>query len=250
MTGLAIRGLSVQAGSFRLGPLDLAVEAGEYVVLMGATGSGKTLLIKALCGLAQPRSGCILIGARDVTRVPPRDRGVGYVPQTSALFPHLTAAGNIVFPAWARGRPRGAALAAVADIIEALRLGPLLERNVTTLSGGERQKVALARALCARPQVLALDEPVSALDEPSRQDVCQTLRESHRRFGITTIHVCHSLAEARSVALRVGIMEAGGLACLGPLEALLATPPPSATARRLLGLGATDAPGAAPSRPP
>jgi len=236
MTGLALQGLSVQAGGFRLGPLDLAVEAGEYLVLMGATGSGKTLLVKALCGLAQPLSGRILFGDAEVTQAPPRDRGVGYVPQTSALFPHLTVAGNITFAAWARGRRPAQALAEVADITSTLGLGPLLERSVTTLSGGERQKVALARALCARPRLLALDEPVSALDEPSRQDVCKVLKQSHQRFGVTTIHVCHSIVEARAVATRVGVMEAGQLACVGRLKELLARPPASAAARRLLGV--------------
>jgi ABC-type sugar transport system ATPase subunit len=250
MRGLVVAGLSVQAGAFRLGPVDLEVEAGEYLVLMGATGSGKSLLIKALCGLIQPLSGRIVLGEVDVTHRPPRSRQVGYVPQTSALFPHLTAAGNVTFAAWARGVRPAQALAEAADIVEALGLAPLLERRPTTLSGGERQKVALARALFARPRLLALDEPVSALDEPSRRDVCAVLKECHRRFGVTTIHVCHSLAEARSVATRVGAMEAGRLVGLGPLEELLAAPPASSEARRLLGIEGGPDPAAAGRRRP
>jgi ABC-type molybdate transport system ATPase subunit len=143
---------------------------------------------------------------------------------------------NITFAAWTRGLRPAPALAAARDLIDALQLRPLLERRTTTLSGGERQKVALARALCARPRLLLLDEPVSALDEPSRREVCATLKEVHRRFAVTTLHVCHSLDEARSVATRIGVMEAGRLLCLGTLAELLAAPPDSPAARRLLSL--------------
>ena len=236
MRALEVTQLTAAAGAFRLGPLDLQVEAGEHVVLMGATGSGKSLLIKSLCGLIRPQAGAIRLFGQDVTTLPPRQRGIGYVPQTSALFPHLPVARNITFAAWARGEPSTAALAAADDIIVALLLRPLLERSTATLSGGERQKVALARALCARPRLLLLDEPVSALDEPSRREVCATLREIHGRFAVTTLHVCHSLEEARSVATQLGIMEAGQLTCLGTLAELLTAPPQSPAARRLLGL--------------
>jgi molybdate/tungstate transport system ATP-binding protein len=236
MTALEVSQLSVVAGSFRLGPLDLRMDAGDYLVLMGATGSGKSLLIKLLCGLLPPQAGQIRLLERDVTALPPRLRELGYVPQTSALFPHLTVARNITFAAWARGEPAAPALATAEAVIEALQLRPLLERTTATLSGGERQKVALARALCARPRLLLLDEPVSALDEPSRRDVCAALQQIHLRFAVTTLHVCHSLEEARSVATQVGIMDAGRLVCVDSLDKLLAAPPASPAARRLLGL--------------
>ena len=236
MKALEVNHLAATAGTFRLGPLDLQVEAGAYLVLMGATGSGKSLLIKSLCGLLRPDAGQIRLSGADVTALPPRLRGIGYVPQTSALFPHLSVARNITFAAWAQGVPPAPALAAAGDIIDALLLAPLLERRPPTLSGGERQKVALARALCARPRLLLLDEPVSALDEPSRREVCATLKEVHRRFAVTTLHVCHSLDEARSVATHLGIMEAGRLLCVGALAELLANPPDHPAARRLLGL--------------
>jgi molybdate/tungstate transport system ATP-binding protein len=236
MSALEVSQLTAAAGDFRLGPLDLRVEAGEYLVLMGATGSGKSLLIKSLCGLIRPNAGHLRLFDLEVTTLPPRLRGIGYVPQTSALFPHLSVARNITFSAWTHGQRPAQALAAAADIVEALHLEPLLERRTPTLSGGERQKVALARALCARPRLLLLDEPVSALDEPTRRDVCATLKEVHRRFAVTTLHVCHSLDEARSVATQIGIMDAGRLLCVGALAELLAAPPDSPAARRLLGL--------------
>ena len=236
MKALAVTQLTTTAGAFRLGPLDLQVEAGEYVVLMGATGSGKSLLVKLLCGLIRPQSGSIQLFGQEVTALAPRRRGIGYVPQTSALFPHLSVARNITFAARPRGQRPAPALAAAAEIIDTLKVRPLLERRPTTLSGGERQKVALARALCARPQLLLLDEPVSALDEPTRREVCAALKDIHRRFAITTVHVCHSLDEPRAVATQVGIMEAGRVLCVGTLPELQAAPPPSLAARRLLGL--------------
>lgn len=236
MKALEVQQVSALAGDFRLGPVTLPVEAGEYLVLMGPTGSGKSLLVKAICGLLRVEAGQILVCGREVTDLPPRERGIGYVPQTSALFPHLSVAGNVTFAAWARGMDPADALAAAGDITSALGIGPLLERWPVTLSGGERQKVALARALCAGPRLLVLDEPVSALDEPSRRDVCALLREIHRRFGLTTLHICHSLDEARAVSTRVAILDAGRVACSGPLPGILATPPDHPAARRLLGL--------------
>jgi len=236
MTALELDGLSATAGMFVLGPVSLQFEAGEYVVIMGATGSGKSLLVKALCGLIRPAAGRVRVFGREVTALAPRERGIGYVPQASALFPHLSVAGNVTFAAWAREANPATALAEAADVISALSLGPLLEREPLTLSGGERQKVALARALCSRPRLLVLDEPVSALDEPSRREVCALLRSIHDRFGLTTLHVCHSLEEARAVASRVALMDAGRLACSGALPDLLAAPPDVPAARRLLGL--------------
>jgi ABC-type sugar transport system ATPase subunit len=235
---LDIQGLSLTAGSFALGPLDLALASREYLVVMGATGSGKSLLVKAICGLITPACGILRIGGSDVTRLPPRARRIGYVPQTSALFPHLSVLRNLTFPAEVAGTSRHDAQRDIAGIVDMLGLVPLLGRSPATLSGGERQKVALGRALAAQPSLLVLDEPVSALDEPSRRDICRALREVHAELGIATMHVCHSLVEARSVSSLVGIMDAGRLQCLGPLAELTANPPDSPAVRALLRLDA------------
>jgi ABC-type sugar transport system ATPase subunit len=226
-----VRALCLTAGTFQLRDVSLHVAAGEYFVLMGATGSGKSLLIKSICGLVRPSTGAIRIGQRDVTHLEPRDRRVGYVPQDSGLFPHLSVLRNVTFSLRARGTRGQAALRAAGPIIDMLGIYHLLPRSCRGLSGGESQKVALARALAAQPDVLLLDEPVSALDEPTRRDVCAEIRQVQRRLGIPTIHVCHSLTEARSVADRVGVIHDGVIQQVGTVEGLTASPASEAVAR-------------------
>ena len=228
---LSINNLCLRAGNFRVRNVALEVGASEYFVLMGQTGSGKSLLVKAVCGLIRAESGRVIIDDRDVTDDEPRRRRVGYVPQDSGLFPHLNVEGNLVFSLRARGMRRGRAVGKVAPIIESLGIGDLLKRSTVNLSGGETQKVALGRALASDPALLVLDEPVSALDEPTRREICGVLRRVQRQFGVSTIHVCHSLGEARSVADRVGIMHAGRLVQTGEIDELAANPANDAVAR-------------------
>lgn len=229
---LEIDKLCLHAGDFELRDVSLRLEPQEYFVLMGATGAGKSLLIKAICGLARISSGRILIG-EDVTDLEPRLRRVGYVPQDSGLFPHLNVARNLAFPLEVAGTSRAQARGEITGIAARLGLELLLERATIDLSGGERQKVALARALVHNPRLLLLDEPVSALDEPTRRSICGVLRRVHAEFGVPTIHVCHSLEEARSVADRVGIMADGRLLASGTLKELARRPVEAATARLL-----------------
>ena len=226
-----VRGLALRAGTFRMHDVALHVDDGEYFVLMGPTGSGKSLLIKSICGLKRPSGGTIHIGGRDVTRLEPRLRNVGYMPQNCGLFPHLNVLKNVVFSLRSRGMRRAAAVRQARPLIEMLHIEHLLDRRVRDLSGGESQKVALARALAGRPNLLLLDEPVSALDEPTRREVCAELRRVQQRLGISTIHVCHSLEEARSVADRVGVMHAGTVHQTGTVEQLSTDPKTKAVAR-------------------
>ena len=225
--------LSFQAGTFRVQDVSLHVGDGEYFVLMGPTGSGKSLLVKCLCGLVRAETGRILIVGRDVTDLEPRARRVGYLPQEYVLFPHLSVARNITFARRARGDSHARALRDARPIVETLGLAALLDRRPETLSGGEQQRVALARALASRPRLLVLDEPVSALDEPTRREVCEELRRVEREFRLATIHICHNTEEARTLADRVGIMDAGRLVQSGPLEELRARPANRAVARLL-----------------
>jgi len=235
---LKVDALHLQAGQFRVEDVSLDVGAGEYFVLMGATGSGKSLLVKAVCGLLRPERGAIVIGGRDVTRREPRHRGIGYLPQECALFPHLNVARNITFARRVRGLSHGKALEAARELIEMLGLGRLLGRHAVTLSGGERQKVALARALAAEPQVLVLDEPLSALDEPTRREIAAELRRVQRRLALATVHVCHNLEEAEALADRVGVLHGGRLIQTGTLASLRSAPAGAAVAR-LLGIDTT-----------
>jgi len=217
-------GLSYSINGFALRSIDLELERGEHFVLLGPPGAGKSLFLECLCGLRCIDSGRIAINGRDVTLIEPRRRGIGYVPQDYAILPHLTVAGNIAFGLRAHGFGRRARREKTAVIAGKLGIGHLLERSITGLSGGERQRTALARALVLEPDVLLLDEPVSALDEATRQEVCAEIRSAQRAFGVTTIHVSHNLEEAFSVADRAGVMRGGAFQQVGAIGGLLRRP--------------------------
>ena len=180
MNALDVQGLSMQVGNFRIGELSLSIPEGEYFTLMGHTGSGKSLFLKAICGLARIETGRILIHDEDVTLLEPRFRGVGYVPQDGGLFPHLNVLRNIIFPLTVRGVSVKQAVQETAETIDTLGLSELLDRATNGLSGGERQKVALARALACRPRLLILDEPVCSLDEPAQTTGCHCYCRGYR----------------------------------------------------------------------
>jgi ABC-type sugar transport system ATPase subunit len=208
---LKIDTLSLRAGLFNVGPVDLDIKKGEYLVIMGPNGSGKSLLLKAICGIHSIEGGKIFIAGKDVTNLSPRKRKIGYVPQNSDLFPNMSVKKNIQFSLKVRGTGEVTAGKRVAEIAGILKIEHLLDRSTHHLSGGERQKVALARALASDPELLVLDEPVSAVDESARSEICNDLLFIQKKFQITTIHVCHSKDETQSVADRVGIMNNGVL---------------------------------------
>lgn len=224
--------LGYSIGRFTM-QVTLSVEAAEYVVLLGMTGSGKTLLLETLCGLRRAASGQIWLGQRDVTDAEPRDRHVGYVPQDGALFDHLTVAGNIGFALRVKQVPVRERDAEVQRVAALLGIDPLLQRRIEGLSGGERQRVALARALAAHSPVLLLDEPVCALDEYTRESVCRELKTIQKQLGLTVIHVCHSFDEARLVADRIGILRDGRLEQTGTPAELMDRPASTYVARIL-----------------
>ncbi len=197
---IAVDNLSLRAGAFVADGLYLDVPAGQYAVLMGKTGSGKTTLLEAIAGLKAVRSGRVLLGGRDVTRLAPADRGVGYLPQDLALFPTMTVREHLAFAPTVRRWGRADVARRVAELAEFLGIIPLLERLPARLSGGEAQRVALGRALSFRPRVLLLDEPLSALDDETRQEMYAVLRDVQRRTGVTALHVTHNLSEARALA--------------------------------------------------
>ncbi len=216
--------LSFSVGDFRLHDISLEVADGEYFVLLGPPGSGKSVFLECLCGLNRPDSGRVLIDGREVTDLEPRERRVGYVPQDYALFPHLSVMRNISFGLRARGEPADLTRQRAEETAALLGIGHLLGRRVAGLSGGEKQRTALARALALGPAVLILDEPVSALDEATRESLCAELRRVQRASGVTTIHVSHNLEEAFSVADRGGVLEGGRFRQVGLLEDLLRRP--------------------------
>ncbi len=216
--------LNFSVGAFSLDNVSLHVEPGEYFVLLGPSGSGKTLLGECICGLCRIGSGRIEIDGSDVTHLEPRYRGIGYLPQDYALFPHKTVRQNIGFGLQYGDLPHAARVERVDELIDQLDLARLAERLPGKLSGGEKQRVALARALAIRPRVLLLDEPVSALDEQTRDHLCRQLKLLQQETQTTTIHVCHNFAEMLAVADRVGILYEGRILQVGTPREILERP--------------------------
>jgi molybdate/tungstate transport system ATP-binding protein len=209
---IAIDNLSVAAGTFALERLSFQVASGQYAVLMGRTGSGKSTLLEAICGLKRVRHGRIRLLDRDVTHLKAAERGIGYVPQDRALFPAMTVWDHLAFALVIRRWDSRRIADRVMDLADLLGIGRLLERKPAGLSGGEAQRVALGRALAFEPHVLLLDEPLSALDDETRQNMCELLRAIQRRTGVTTLHVTHNQTEAMQLADRLLVLNAGVVA--------------------------------------
>jgi ABC-type sugar transport system ATPase subunit len=175
------------------------IPSASYAVLMGRTGSGKTTLLEILCGLRAPTSGLVWIDEREVTSLPPGERGIGYVPQDGALFPTLTVREQIGFGLRMRGVPAAEIEARVLEAAKGVSVSALLDRLPPGLSGGERQRVALARALVVKPSVLLLDEPLASVDEETQDDLMELLQRTRREHRITVLHVTHSRREAEGL---------------------------------------------------
>jgi multiple sugar transport system ATP-binding protein len=189
--------------------LDLEVENGEFLVLLGASGSGKTTALRMIAGLESVSAGRILIGERDVTDVLPKYRDVAMVFQSYALYPHMTVFANIAYPLTVRKRPRAEIRASVMDVARQVQLDALLDRYPRQLSGGQRQRVALARAMIRRPAAFLMDEPLSNLDAKLRGYMRAELKHMQHELGITTIYVTHDQIEAMTLAHRVALLEKG-----------------------------------------
>ena len=198
--------LGVDLEEFRLCDVNLDIADGEYFVVLGPTGAGKTVLLETIAGLHRPLRGRVLLAGEDVTQAPPERRGIGFVYQDYVLFPHLSVAGNIAFGLRLRGMSRGDIEERVAAISRLLGIEHLLHRGPGTLSGGEAQRVALARALVVEPRLLLLDEPLSALDPETREGLQRELGRIHRELGTTTIHVTHDFEEAVALGDRIAVL--------------------------------------------
>jgi len=195
-TMLCIDGVTKRFPAFCLEDISLQIRQGEYFVLLGPTGSGKSSLMEMICGLRAPDAGTITVAGKDVTRLDPSKRQIGYVPQDYALLPFKTVSENIAFGLRARRLPTHEIHSRVDQMMDVLGIKPLAHRHPGKLSGGERQRVALARALVIGPAILMLDEPLSAIDEDMRDSLVNEIRRIHQRLETTTIHICHSLEEA------------------------------------------------------
>ena len=189
--------------------VSLAIGDGEFLVLLGPSGCGKTTVLRSVAGLEELDRGRILIGARDVTRLPPGRRRIAMVFQSYAVFPHLRVYDNIVFGLRMRGAPGEEQRRFARDAAELLQIGDLLDRYPAQLSGGQRQRVAVARAIVMRPDVLLMDEPLSNLDALLRLHMRTELKRIHRELGATTIYVTHDQVEALSLGQRIAVMYGG-----------------------------------------
>ena len=199
--------------------LSLDVEDGEFVVLVGPSGSGKTTALRLVAGLEQPTRGSILIGDRDVTDMPPRDRDIAMVFQNYALYPHMTAYENMAFGLQVRGYDKQEIRTRVVETADILGIGDLLHRRPGQLSGGQRQRTALGRSIVRHPQVFLFDEPLSNLDASLRVEMRAELSQLHRRLNATIIYVTHDQVEAMTMGQRIAIMDEGRLQqCAPPLE--------------------------------
>ena len=199
---IRLENIHLRQGDFEFRELSLELAAAEYAVLMGRSGCGKTTLLEAVCGLRKIDGGKIILGDRDVTALPPAERGVGYVPQDRALFPTQPVRDQLAFALVLRSLGQAEITQRVEELAELLGLGYLLDRLPGKLSGGEAQRVALGRALSHRPSVLCLDEPLSALDEELHDEMCRLLERVHRETGVTVLHITHSPSEAKRLAGR------------------------------------------------
>jgi len=215
---IALEWVTVRSGGFSLRNVSFEIPTGGYGVLMGKTGSGKTTILEAICGLRTLEEGTIRLAGNDVTRQRPGDRGIGYVPQDRALFQTMTVRENLSFAPSILGWTRDQMDDRVDELSSLLRIAPLLDRSPAGLSGGEAQRVALGRALAARPKILLLDEPLSALDDETWEGMIDLLGEVRKATGVTVLHVTHRREEARRLADRVLILADGAVRAAAPAD--------------------------------
>ncbi|RAU91826.1 sulfate ABC transporter ATP-binding protein [Mycobacterium colombiense] len=213
---IVVRDANKRYGDFvALDQVDFAVPTGSLTALLGPSGSGKSTLLRTIAGLDQPDTGTVTINGRDVTRVPPQRRGIGFVFQHYAAFKHLTVRDNVAYGLKIRKRPKAEIKAKVDNLLEVVGLSGFQARYPNQLSGGQRQRMALARALAVDPQVLLLDEPFGALDAKVREDLRAWLRRLHDEVHVTTVLVTHDQTEALDVADRIAVLNQGRIEQVG-----------------------------------
>jgi len=203
---LQVNALTLSLGNFSLRDIHLSCGRGEYHVLLGPTGSGKSSLMKCILGFFNIDGGAIYLNGRDISHCRPEDRRMGYVPQNYSLFPHLNVEENIRFGLRAGKRDPSTANRIVDRLCDTLRIENLRGRNIRHLSGGEKQKVALARALAIQPDLVFLDEPFSSIDEGARRDLWVEMKKIINEIGITAFHITHNLEEAYSLGERLSVL--------------------------------------------
>ena len=197
---IQVEALCTHAGTFRLEEVSFEIPSGGYGVLMGKTGSGKTTILEAITGLKSVSAGRIVLADGDVTCLKPADRNIGFVPQDGALFSTMSVRDQLGFALAIRRVDRQTIGRRITELAELLEIGHLLDRGTAGLSGGEQQRIALGRALAFRPATLCLDEPLSALDDDTRDQTIELLKRVKKETGVTTLHITHNQREASVLA--------------------------------------------------
>jgi ABC-type Fe3+/spermidine/putrescine transport system ATPase subunit len=216
MSAVQFAGISKSFGSVHaLHPTDLEIPQGQFLTLLGPSGSGKTTLLNICAGYLAPSAGRVVVGGRDITALPPRQRNMGMVFQNYALFPHMTVAENVAYGLTVRKLPREEVARRVIDVLRMTQLDGYGERAIRELSGGQQQRVALARAMVIQPDILLMDEPLGALDRQLRKEVQFEIRRLHKARPRTTIYVTHDQEEALVMSDRIAVMRAGRIVQLG-----------------------------------
>ncbi|WP_297464600.1 tungstate ABC transporter ATP-binding protein WtpC [Thermococcus sp.] len=230
---LEVISISRDYGGFHLRDVTFGVEKGEHFVILGPSGAGKTVLLEVIAGIVEPDSGRVYLNGRDVTDLPPERRGLAYIPQNYALFPHMSVYDNIAFGLRLRKLPKTEIKRKVREVAGVLGIAHLLNRKPKTLSGGEAQRVAIARALVIEPPLILMDEPFANLDVQTRSKLLTEMKRWRRELGFTAIHVTHSFEEAVSLGDRVGVMLKGRLVQVGSVGEVFSRPANEEVARFL-----------------
>ena len=230
---LEVKSVSKDYGEFHLRGITFGVEKGEYFIILGPSGAGKTVLLEVIAGIIEPNSGRVYLDGQDVTGLPPEKRGLAYIPQNYALFPHMSVFDNIAFGLKLRKLPKAEVERRVREIAEVLGIDHLLGRKPKTLSGGESQRVAIARALVVEPPLILMDEPFANLDVQTRSRLINEMKRWRKELGFTALHVTHSFEEAVSLGDRVGVMLDGRLVQVGSVREVFSRPSSEEVARFL-----------------
>ncbi len=225
MVNVELKGLvRVFADGTRVGPIDLLVKDGELITLLGPSGTGKTTTLRMIAGFIEVDKGSILFDSKNIISLPTRERNIGMVFQSVALFPNMTVYENIAFGPDMAEWPHEKTVRRVEELADLLEIRHLLKRRINEISGGEAQRVALARALAKEPALLLLDEPLSSLDPQLRERLQTEIRRIQKRVGITTIYVTHSQDEAFAISDRVAIIQDGRVVQVGTPEEIYECP--------------------------
>jgi multiple sugar transport system ATP-binding protein len=236
MAELVIEGVAKRFGAtVALAELTLKVGDGEFLVLLGPTGAGKTTTLRIVAGLERPDAGRVQLGGRDVTREPPAARDTTFVFQQYSLYPHLSVFDNLAFPlrSPAHREPEARIRARVVDIARLLHIEDKLANRATELSGGQMQRVAIGRALVRNPSIYLMDEPLSSLDAKLRAELRVELKRIQRELGATILYVTHDQTEAMTMATHIGVLDQGRLVQIGSPRAIYADPINTYVAARL-----------------